>query len=79
MGAKLKAFVAPPPPPPPPPLPPDSKGFSRSRYWVLVPLVLALNFSIGAYVLVKTTLRDKRISEEEIPEELTSSTSTSTT
>ncbi|KAH6830769.1 hypothetical protein C2S53_014927 [Perilla frutescens var. hirtella] len=66
------------PPPPPPPLPPYPKVSFRSRYRVLVPLVLALNFSIGAYVLVKTTFKDERISEEEMPEGATSAVSTST-
>ncbi|KAL1551655.1 glycine hydroxymethyltransferase [Salvia divinorum] len=71
--SKLKASLA--RPPPPPRLPQRPKGFFRSRYRVIVPLLLALNFSIGAYVLVKTTLRDRRISEEKVPDELTSSRS----
>ncbi|XP_047959401.1 uncharacterized protein LOC125204733 [Salvia hispanica] len=72
--SKLKASVAH-PPPPPPRQPQRPKGFFRSRYRVIVPLLLALNFSIGAYVLVKTTLRDRRISEEKVAEGLTSSRS----
>ncbi|XP_051147500.1 uncharacterized protein LOC127262740 isoform X1 [Andrographis paniculata] len=75
------AAPAPPPPPPPPPPPnrpaqPQKESFLR-RYRFLWPLLLAVNFSIGAYVLIRTRQRDTDSSESEIPESTSSATSSS--
>ncbi|KAL7140291.1 hypothetical protein ABFS83_09G111300 [Erythranthe nasuta] len=55
--------VAPPPPPSPPPLP--QKESLLRRYRFLVPLILVCNFAVGAYVVVRYTMKDKTKSEEE--------------
>ncbi|KAL3631988.1 hypothetical protein CASFOL_024972 [Castilleja foliolosa] len=73
------AAAAPPPRPlqPPPPPQPPKESFVR-RYRFLWPLLLVVNFTIGAYVLMRTTTKSKSTSEEEIPVGPTTSTSTST-
>ncbi|KAL7100107.1 hypothetical protein ACP275_09G127100 [Erythranthe tilingii] len=58
--------VAPPPPHPPPSPPPlPQKESLLRRYRFLVPLILVCNFAIGAYVVVRYTMKDKTKSEEE--------------
>ncbi|KAI3455548.1 hypothetical protein Pfo_012211 [Paulownia fortunei] len=77
-SASSTGAAAPPPPPPPPPPPqPQKESFVR-RYRFLWPLLLVVNFTLGAYVLMRTSTKNKGTSEEEIPDGPTSSTSTST-
>ncbi|GMI77916.1 hypothetical protein like AT1G55160 [Hibiscus trionum] len=50
------------PPPPPPPQPPR-ESFAR-RYKFLWPLLLAVNFTVGAYLFTRTKKKDTSITEE---------------
>ncbi|GFP89341.1 dead-box ATP-dependent RNA helicase 20 [Phtheirospermum japonicum] len=76
-SASPTGAAAPPPRPPPPPPQPPKESFVR-RYRFLWPLLLVVNFTIGAYVLMRTTTKNKSTSDEEIPAGPTTSTSTST-
>ncbi|KAI3766461.1 hypothetical protein L2E82_16519 [Cichorium intybus] len=58
---------------PPPPPPKESLG---RRYKFIWPLLLAVNFSIGAYLFTRTNKEEK--TEEEVPSTVVTSTSTPT-
>ncbi|XVF26946.1 hypothetical protein REPUB_Repub14bG0064000 [Reevesia pubescens] len=51
-------------PPPPPPQPPK-ESFAR-RYKFLWPLLLAVNFTVGAYLFMRTKKKDTSITEEDV-------------
>ncbi|MBA0628021.1 hypothetical protein Godav_022805 [Gossypium davidsonii] len=53
-----------PPPPPPPPQPPK-ESFAR-RYKFLWPLLLAVNFTVGAYLFMRTKKKDTNLAEEDV-------------
>ncbi|CAA0814629.1 Unknown protein [Striga hermonthica] len=78
-SATAAEAAVPPPPPPPPPFDPRPKkeSFIR-RYRFLWPMLLFVNFTIGAYVLIRMRTKGKDTSEEETPEGPTISTTTST-
>ncbi|CAI9262227.1 unnamed protein product [Lactuca saligna] len=59
--------------PPPPPPPKESLG---RRYKFIWPLLLAVNFSIGAYLFTRTTKEEK--TEGEVPATVVTSTAIST-
>ncbi|XP_030457478.1 uncharacterized protein LOC115678271 [Syzygium oleosum] len=63
-------------PRPPPPTPPK-ESFAR-RYKFLWPLLLTANLGVGAYLFMRTTKKDKTITEEE-DSQAVSSTPVSTT
>ncbi|XP_039041139.1 uncharacterized protein LOC120179674 [Hibiscus syriacus] len=52
------------PPSPPPPQPPR-KSFAR-RYKFLWPLLLAVNFTVGAYLFMRTKKKDSSITGEDV-------------
>ncbi|KAL6568240.1 hypothetical protein OROHE_003924 [Orobanche hederae] len=54
--------------PPPPPTPPPQKESFVRRYRFLWPLLLVVNFTIGAYVLMRARTKNTSASEE-IPDE----------
>ncbi|VFQ65457.1 unnamed protein product [Cuscuta campestris] len=56
----------PPPAKPAPPSPPAKEPFLR-RYRFLIPMLLAVNFSIGAYIYTRTKKKDTAIEMEETP------------
>ncbi|KAE8696400.1 3-epi-6-deoxocathasterone 23-monooxygenase-like [Hibiscus syriacus] len=51
-------------PPPPPPQPPK-ESFAR-RYKFLWPLLLAVNFTVGAYLFMRTKKKDTNGTEEDV-------------
>ncbi|KAK5792558.1 uncharacterized protein LOC108487435 isoform X2 [Gossypium arboreum] len=52
------------PPPPPPPQPPK-ESFAR-RYKFLWPLLLAVNFTVGAYLFMRTKKKDTNLAEDDV-------------
>ncbi|XP_073295857.1 uncharacterized protein [Primulina huaijiensis] len=68
------ASVVPPPTPPPPP--PPKESFAR-RYKFTWPLLLAVNFVVGAYLFTRTGKKDVGPEEAEKPDAPATSTSTS--
>ncbi|KAL8458513.1 hypothetical protein ACS0TY_036147 [Phlomoides rotata] len=62
------------PPPPPPPLPQPQDSFAR-RYKFFGKLVLGFSFITGAYVLLRTVMKDEEKSEEVKPDRSASSSS----
>ncbi|PIN16390.1 hypothetical protein CDL12_10963 [Handroanthus impetiginosus] len=76
MTSPLSTGAAATPPPPPPPQT-QKESFIR-RYRFFWPFLLAVNFTIGVYVLTRTTKKDTGTSDVKKPEAPTSSTPTST-
>ncbi|KAE8720053.1 3-epi-6-deoxocathasterone 23-monooxygenase-like [Hibiscus syriacus] len=64
-------------PPPPPPQPPK-ESFAR-RYKFLWPLLLAVNFAVGAYLFTRTKKKDTNGTEEDVDSSPPVSTTTITT
>ncbi|GMI93732.1 hypothetical protein like AT1G55160 [Hibiscus trionum] len=64
-------------PPPPPPQPPR-ESFAR-RYKFLWPLLLAVNFTVGAYLFMRTKKKDTSVTEEDVDSSPPVSTTTVTT
>ncbi|XVE88733.1 hypothetical protein DITRI_Ditri19aG0092500 [Diplodiscus trichospermus] len=65
------------PNPPPPPQPPR-ESFAR-RYKFLWPLLLAVNFTVGAYLFMRTKKKDTGITEEDASSDVGSPTVSTTT
>ncbi|KAK9030894.1 hypothetical protein V6N11_032298 [Hibiscus sabdariffa] len=68
----------PPLPPPPPPPQPPRESFAR-RYKFLWPLLLAVNFTVGAYLFMRTKKKDTDVPEEDVDPNPPVSTTTLTT
>ncbi|XP_022724702.1 LOW QUALITY PROTEIN: FYN-binding protein 1-like [Durio zibethinus] len=65
------------PPPPPPPQPPK-ESFAK-RYKFLWPLLLAVNFTVGAYLFTRTKKKDTGMTEEDVPRDVGSTPVSTTT
>ncbi|KAA8541693.1 hypothetical protein F0562_022845 [Nyssa sinensis] len=76
MGTEPSSKTPPPPPPPPPELPKES--FAR-RYKFLWPLLLAVNFTIGAYLFTRTKSKETIEEGGEVPDTPVTPVSTTVT
>ncbi|CAA2985425.1 WAS WASL-interacting family member 3-like [Olea europaea subsp. europaea] len=66
-GSQAAITPAPPPPSPTPPPQPPKESFAR-RYKFLWPLLLAVNFTVGAYLFTRTKKKDVGTEEAESPD-----------